>query len=82
MSRIIQRKSSAGDWHPADIKAALEKAGWSLRGLSEHHGYYPTALSSALRSRYPKAQGLIAEAIGVDPEVIWPSRYEPKRKAA
>lgn len=66
------------DWHPADVVAALRKAGWSLRKLSQHHGYGPTALGNALYRRWPKAQRLIAEAIGISPEVIWPSRYHGK----
>lgn len=70
------KKPPQGDWHPADIKAALEKAGWSLRRLSLHHGYASgTTLKNALHERWPKAQRLIAEAIGVAPETIWPSRY-------
>ncbi len=70
------KKPPQGDWHPADIKAALEKAGWSLRRLSLHHGYAsPTTLKNALHGRWPKAERLIAEAIGIDPATIWPSRY-------
>ena len=63
------------DWHPADVVAALRKAGWSLRKLSLHHGYTPTALDHALHRPWPKAQRLIAEALGIQPETIWPTRY-------
>lgn len=74
-TRRTTKKTPLKDWHPADIKAALEKAGWSLRRLSLHHGYKPTTLKEALHRRYPKAERLIADAIGVDPDTIWPSRY-------
>lgn len=78
--RIHPKKASLPkDWHPADIKAALEKAGWSLRRLSQHHGYSPCLLQVALARPYPRAEGLIAEAIGVSPETIWPSRYDERR---
>ncbi len=64
------------DWHRADIVAALHKRGWSLRGLSAHYGYKtPTALNNALDRKWPKGQKIIADAIGVPPEEIWPSRY-------
>lgn len=64
------------DWHRADIVCALRKAGWSLRRLSAHHGYAsPTTLTTALDRPWPKGERLIAEAIGVAPETIWPSRY-------
>jgi Ner family transcriptional regulator len=68
------------DWHPADIVAALRKAGWSLRKLSASHGYSPGALKNALHTRWPKGQRLIAEALGLPPEQIWPSRYQSKPK--
>ena len=67
------------DWHKADIKAALEKAGWTLRRLSVHHGYCEGSLKKALRVPYPKAEGIIADALGLKPKVIWPSRYDERR---
>ncbi|MEX3614460.1 MAG: helix-turn-helix transcriptional regulator [Burkholderia gladioli] len=63
------------DWHRADIKAALEKAGWTLRKLSMAYGYTPGALKNALQIPWPKAEAIIADAIGVPRHVIWPSRY-------
>lgn len=63
------------DWHRADIKAALEKAGWSLRQLSIHHGLTPKTFQHAMSRPYPKGERAIAEAIGELPQVIWPSRY-------
>ncbi|WP_247532825.1 helix-turn-helix domain-containing protein [Ralstonia pseudosolanacearum] len=63
------------DWHTADIKAAIEKAGWTLRQLSIAHGYGPTALKNALHAPWPKAEAIVADAIGVAPHVIWPTRY-------
>ncbi|WP_258866578.1 helix-turn-helix domain-containing protein [Shewanella morhuae] len=32
-------------------------------------------LNNVFRVKYPKAERILAEAIGVAPEVIWPSRY-------
>jgi len=70
------RSPKKQDWHRADIVAALRKAGWSLRRLSVHHGYAsPTTLTHALDRPWPKGERLIAEAIGVSPAEIWPSRY-------
>jgi len=73
------KKPVLSDWHRADIKAALEKAGWSLSRLSLHHGYKSRwQLKNALNVHWPKGERLIAEAIGVDPAEIWPSRYAGK----
>ncbi|MEE9357356.1 helix-turn-helix domain-containing protein [Candidatus Vondammii sp. HM_W22] len=75
-NKIPTKKYPREDWHPADIKAALEKAGWSLSRLSIHHGYASrNTLKHALQRSWPKGQRLIAQAIGVPPEKIWPSRY-------
>lgn len=72
----------AGDWHPADIVCALRKQGWSLRRLSVHHGYYHTVMDTALQRPYPRAERLIADAIGVPPESIWPTRYAQRAERA
>lgn len=69
------RRNKAEDWHPADIAAALRKAGWSLRRLSKAHGYYHGALATALQRPYFAAELIIAQTLGVSPAQIWPSRY-------
>ncbi len=77
--RSNPKKAGPQDWHRADIVAALRKAGWSLRRLATHHGYAaPTTLTNALARPWPKGERLIAEAIGIDPAEIWPSRYQDK----
>ncbi|MCL2895920.1 helix-turn-helix domain-containing protein [Brenneria tiliae] len=59
------------DWHPADIIAALKKRGTSMAAVSRNAGLASSTLANAL----PKGERLIAEALGVEPEQIWPSRY-------
>ncbi len=71
------KKQPKQDWHKADVKAALEKAGWSLRQLSFHHGYKHSAtLKRVFQQPWPKGERLVAEAIGHSPQDIWPSRYD------
>lgn len=67
---------AAKDWHRADVKAALEKTGWSLRRLSVANGYSPGLLKAALYKPYPNAERIIAAIIGMPPQEIWPSRYD------
>lgn len=68
------------DWHPADIKCALHKKGVTLRKLSLDNGYLDrNSLSKALRRPWPKAEGIIAAALGTSPETLWPSRYDHRR---
>jgi len=69
--------SETADWHPADVLAALKKRGHSLAGLSVANGYHPTAAGKALKQPWPAMEQLLAIAIGVTPQEIWPTRYEP-----
>lgn len=71
-----QKKPVISDWHPADILAGLHKKGWSLQQLALDNGYKGrSALSKALAEPYPKAEAIIAKELGVEPQEIWPSRY-------
>lgn len=77
------KKQPVKDWHRADIVASLRKAGWSLRQLSKLHGYAsPTTLVHALSRSWPKGEQIVADAIGISPETIWPTRYEKRRAAS
>ena len=62
-------------WHPADIGAALKKRGHTLAGLSITNGYHRTAAGKALKRPWRAMEVIVAEAVGVAPETIWPSRY-------
>lgn len=70
------KKTSHEDWHPADIKAAMAKAGWTLAALAAAHGLTTaTPLSHTFTRSYPLNEKRIAEAIGVPVWEIWPSRW-------
>lgn len=76
MANQAVKKSSQQDWHPADVKAALHKKGITLAGIAEAHGLSNSStLSSTFTRSYPANEKRIADAIGVHPKVIWPSRY-------
>lgn len=72
-------KGSLQDWHRADIIAALHKQGLTLARLSREQGLAPRTLNNALDRHYPRAELLIARALGMTPEDIWPVRYAEKR---
>lgn len=70
------KKASREDWHPAKVKMELHMRGITLSGLAEAHGLTSSStLSAALTRSYPANEKRIAEAIGVHPKDIWPSRY-------
>ncbi|EHD22807.1 MULTISPECIES: helix-turn-helix domain-containing protein [Brenneria] len=81
-SSASQKKRSKGsprDWHRADIVAALHKRGLSLSQLSREQGLAARTLNNAFERRYPRAEELIAQALDMTPEELWPSRYLDKK---
>lgn len=76
---MMERKEVAdADWHRIDIVAALHKRGKTMRGLSTGAGLGPDTLKNALNRSYPKGERIIADALGMEPANIWPSRYMSK----
>lgn len=71
-----QQEAKQQDWHNADIKAALEKAGWTLSKLAAAHGYARSTLCAPLKMAWPKGERIIATTLGTTPQTIWPSRYD------
>jgi Ner family transcriptional regulator len=78
----ISRSAAHQDWHPADVLAALKKRGKTLAGISKANGYHATAAGKALKQPWPAMEAVIAAAIGLAPEEIWPARYAERRPAA
>ncbi|MDU4301668.1 MULTISPECIES: helix-turn-helix domain-containing protein [Eikenella] len=63
------------DWHPADIMAALKKRGWTISALAREANVHRSTIWCALHKPYPKSERLIAAALDMNPEQIWPQRY-------
>lgn len=78
MKNATPKKAGQSDWHPADVIAALRKRGITLSSLARAHGLAgSSSLSAALVRSLPKDEKRIADALGVHPKAIWPSRYNP-----
>lgn len=63
------------DWHAEDIKAEVRKRGKTISQLSRDSGLAESTLRNVFRYHWPKGERIIAGALGVTPEDIWPSRY-------
>jgi len=66
------------DWSRPKIVMALWERGFSLRSLSRANDLAPKTLNAALDRPWPRGERIIAEALGVAPEEIWPSRFEQR----
>lgn len=84
LDKVSQNRTEkgSGDWHRADIIAALKKKGTSVSALSRENGLASSTLANALRFSWPKGEQIIADAIGVEASAIWPSRYNNLPKAS
>ena len=71
------RKTPGNDWHPADIKAALEKKGWTFARLAREYDYSNRrSPGNVLRIPWARTESIIGEILGISPTEIWPSRYD------
>lgn len=75
-------KMNIKDWHVEDIIAAVRKKKKSLAALSTENGLASGTLNNALRRPWPRGEKIIAQALGLTPAEIWPSRYVKSKKTA
>lgn len=68
------------NWHPAQVKAALEMSGTNLRQLAKAHGY--KHINEVLNRPWVAAERVVAAALNKNPEEIWPERYKKSRDRA
>ena len=68
------------NWNRIDIVAALHKSGVTMRELSVQAGLKPDSLKNALARSYPRGERIIASALKLQPEDIWPERYSNQCK--
>jgi lambda repressor-like predicted transcriptional regulator len=73
----MPKKTAHADWSWKYLLHRLDEAGWNLTRLAAHHGIRIGGLNDTKRKSYPANERRLAEAIGVHPKAIWPSRYHP-----
>ncbi|MCC4116389.1 helix-turn-helix domain-containing protein [Aromatoleum toluclasticum] len=78
----MARKPPAKDWDRYQVTAALKRAGITFAGLARAHNLHHTTVRTALYQSSPRCEALIAAALGMQPESIWPSRYTAEAVAA
>ena len=76
MNLVDNTKQMTNDWHPADIKAALEKNGYSFSKIAAENGYKSRAISKVLRSPWSSIETIVGKILNLHPMEIWPSRYD------
>ncbi len=72
---VVCMKFGNQDWHKSKIILALKQKGTSLAFESRKAGYMSNTLANALTRPWTKGEQIIASALDIPPEQIWPSRY-------
>jgi len=76
ISAAIKNKPKV-DWHPADIKAALAKSGYTFALIARENGYKGSrSTSNVLRLQWPRMEAIVGKILDLHPMEIWPSRYD------
>lgn len=76
------KKPVREDWHPAQVIAELRmRAGLTLSQLAKRHGVERQNMSRAIRLGSPINEKRIADALGLHPMAIWPTRYHADGRA-
>lgn len=71
------------DWSSKTIIAALERKGLAPADIEAQLGLGYNSIRNVFYREVPRYQEAIAQAIGIDAAIIWPSRYRSDvRKSA
>ncbi len=71
------QKTIQTDWLWDEVIAALHSEGLTLRALAKRHEVDVQAISCVQHKPSPTTETRIAEALGILPQQIWPTRYNP-----
>lgn len=66
------------DWSKDAIYTALKNRGVELSDLERIQNLKPGTMRNTFYRACPAYEQAIAQAIGIEPAVIWPSRYQHK----
>lgn len=62
-------------WDRYAIRAAIHRAGSTLKAVAENAGLEESACRVALIRSHAAGEAAIAQFLNVEPSVLWPSRY-------
>ncbi len=60
----------------ADIKYRLAQRGLTCAGLEREHGLYEGQCRNALYEPNEEGETVLANALGINPQEIWPERFD------
>lgn len=79
---MADRLPAPRDWDRHEVVAAVRRRGLTIAHLARENGLSSGAFSQALVKPYPRAERIIADALGLRVEDIWPLREQRRRVRA
>lgn len=72
------------DWDTPRFLYEVRRRGltWAKIGAMAEPPIKADGIRQVIKRRWPRAETVVAKALGVPAEVIWPSRYPSKKAAA
>lgn len=58
------------------VKYQIQLKGLSMAQVAANAGVTRECLYSAFKKTYPRMEKVIADAVGLEPAVLWPERYD------
>lgn len=58
------------------IRLNLGLRGFTIQSFAKKHGVKAGTVGKVFTVPYPRMERLIADTLGLPPEIIWPSRYD------
>jgi Ner family transcriptional regulator len=80
MPRPRKAPAPATDWDVYEITAQLKRRGLTVAELGRRNGYAEDSLRMVAIKPWPKAEKIVADALGLTPEDIWPNRCAERRR--
>jgi Ner family transcriptional regulator len=71
----VQQHATITDRH--DVLAIIKRRHGTLKAFAALTSLSPSEISAALSAPYPKAEPIIAKALGMPVQTVWPDRYWP-----
>lgn len=73
--RVMSNRGHSTDWPWERVKAELWARGLSLSALAREHDLHRQYVAGVASRPWPRMEAIIADALDLRPQDIWPSRY-------
>jgi Ner family transcriptional regulator len=77
LNKPQEKPISVREW----VKFCLRLKGYTLKSFGQEHGVTAGSVGTVFGRPYPRMEKLLADALGIEPWSLWPSRYGKDKKS-